>query len=178
MTRANGTDTAATKFPKYRMERVDRLTPDPRNPRTHTAESIDELVRQIDATGWTSPILIAGPQCNILAGHRRRLAALERGMDTVPVLDLSHLKPAQRKAYIIWDNKSVLSGGWDRDFLAASLQELRDEEFDLGLTGFDLGEIDALIGDGNFGPGSADDQGRLDETKTATCPSCGHVFAT
>jgi predicted RNA methylase len=135
---------AAAKFPPYRLARVSDLIPYERNARLHTPESVDALARQITANKWTNPILVAGK--HILAGHRRRLAAIKLGLDMVPTIDLSHLSKTERRAYIIWDNKSALNATWDNDLLALELGELRDDGFDLSLTGFDGLELDSLLG--------------------------------
>ena len=81
----------------------------------------------------------------IIAGHGRLLAARKLGMETVPVIELAHLSPAQRKAYIIADNKLALNAGWDDDLLRLELGALQAEGFDLGLVGFDPDEIDLLF---------------------------------
>lgn len=160
-------------FPKYRLARVDSLIPNERNARIHTRESVDELARQIEVNGWTNPILVAGKRNNILAGHRRRLAAIQRRMEFVPVIDLGHLNAKQRRAYIIWDNKSTIDGDWDENLLALELGELRDEGFDLTLTGFDADELSTLLDD----PDPPEPEPVRTTTKTVSCPKCGYVFA-
>ena len=171
------------KFPPYRLARLADLIPDPRNARTHTPESVDALVRQIKANGWTSPMLVAGK--HILAGHKRRLAGLVLALDVVPVIDLSHLSANERRAYILWDNQSAIAGSaWDSEILTLELGDLRDAGFDLSLSGFDGLELDALLGtDGALlDPGSAADPGPVafdaNPGDKVCCPSCGHEFAT
>jgi DNA modification methylase len=137
---------AATKLPPYKLLPVSELTPHPRNPRTHSPADIDILCRKITADGWTNPIAVAGKQHDILAGHRRRLAAIKLGLEMVPTIDLSHLSEAQRLAYIIWDNKSTLSGGWDTDLLGSMMLDLDALKFPLDMTGFDALELDNLLG--------------------------------
>src|SRR5215212_9614522 len=83
----------------------------------------------------------------IIAGHGRVEAAKLLGIGSVPTLRLSHLSPAQRRAYVIADNKLAQNAGWDRDVLAIELQALIDVEFDVELTGFSLAEVDLLIED-------------------------------
>jgi len=172
-TRTRTREAAAPAFPKYRLARVDSLIPNERNARIHTRESIDTLARQIEVNGWTNPILVAGRKNNILAGHRRRLAAIQRKMEFVPVIDLGHLTPKQRRAYIIWDNKSTIDGDWDEDLLALELGELRDDGFDLTLTGFDAGELSALFDE----PDPPAPPPKRTTTKSVECPKCHHAFA-
>lgn len=172
-TRARARQAADSVFPKYRVARVDSLIPNERNARIHTRESVDALARQIGEVGWTNPILVAGKRNNILAGHRRRLAAIQRKMEFVPVIDLSHLSAVQRRAYIIWDNKSTIDGDWDEELLALELGDLRDEGFDLSLTGFDAGELSALFDE----PAPAEPQPVRHTTKSVECPKCHHEFS-
>lgn len=84
---------------------------------------------------------------------------------------------AQKRAYVIADNKLAMNAGWDADLLAVEFDELKALDFDLELTGFTLAEIDLLSGRGvDFEPGTEDDQGRLDEKQPIVCPACGHEF--
>lgn len=131
---------------KYRMQRVASLIAYENNPRTHSPAQIDLIARMITEFGFTNPVLVDGRR-GIIAGHGRVLAAEKLGMEAVPTLELSHLNAAQRRAYVIADNKSAERAGWDDELLALELGELRDEGFDLSLTGFDLGELSALFGD-------------------------------
>jgi ParB-like nuclease family protein len=160
-------------FPKYRIARVDSLIPSERNARIHTRESVDALARQIGEVGWTNPILVAGKRNNILAGHRRRLAAMQRKMEFVPVIDIGHLNAKQRRAYIIWDNKSTIDGDWDEELLRLELGELRDEGFDISLTGFDADELSALFDD----PEPPAQPPKRTTVKSVECPNCHHAFA-
>jgi ParB-like chromosome segregation protein Spo0J len=150
-----------------------RPIPNERNARIHTRESVDALARQIGEVGWTNPILVAGRKNNILAGHRRRLAAIQRKMEFVPVIDLGHLSAQQRRAYIIWDNKSTIEGDWDEELLTIELGELRDSGFDLSLTGFDAGELSALFDD----PPPPEPEPVRRTIKSVECPKCHHAFA-
>src|SRR5690606_8025044 len=90
------------------------------------------------------PVLI-GEDDQIIAGHGRVAAARLLGLDQVPTLALAHLTPAERRAYVLADNKIAANAGWDRDLLAIELQGLIDMEFDLELTGFELAEIDLIL---------------------------------
>jgi ParB-like chromosome segregation protein Spo0J len=124
---------------------VDALVPYARNTRTHSAEQIAQLAAAIREFGFTNPVLIDG-EGGIIAGHGRIMAAQQLGMDTVPCRRLTHLSDAQKRAYIIADNKLALNAGWDEDLLAEELAALAALDIDLGLTGFDTSEIDALLG--------------------------------
>lgn len=162
------------KFPPYRLARVSDLIPYERNARLHTQESVDALARHIAANQWTNPILVAGK--HILAGHRRRLAAIKLGLARVPTIDLSHLSKLERQAYILWDNKSALNATWDDDTLSVELSDLRDGGFDLSFTGFDAGELAAILDEPDTDPDDAPDEDGLDGK--VCCPSCGHEFKT
>jgi DNA modification methylase len=124
---------------------IDRLRPYERNPRTHSPEQITRIAASLLEFGWTNPILVDGA-AGVIAGHGRLLAARELGMATVPVIELDHLSEAQKRAYIIADNRLALDAGWDEDLLAQELRALEDLDFNLALTGFDLQELEGLLG--------------------------------
>ncbi|MBF0268860.1 MAG: ParB N-terminal domain-containing protein [Alphaproteobacteria bacterium] len=123
---------------------IDRLRLYERNARTHSDGQVAQIAASMIEFGWTVPILADG-QGNVIAGHGRLAAASQLGLDTVPVVVLDHLTEAQRRAYIIADNKLALNAGWDEELLAAELQALADEEIDLSLLGFDQDEVDRLL---------------------------------
>ncbi len=138
---------------------VEGLIPYARNSRTHTDEQVAQIAASIREFGWTNPVLLDGAS-GIIAGHGRVLAARKLGMAEVPCIELSHLSEAQKKAYIIADNKLALNAGWDNELLALEFGELQELGFDLDLTGFDADELEALAGlDGGEGdddaPGAA-----------------------
>ena len=122
------------------------LTPWPRNARTHSKKQIRQIVASIRQFGFTVPVLIdeAG---TILAGHGRVAAATVLGLTTVPCLQLTHLSEAQKRAYVLADNKLALNAGWDEDLLATELGALlaTDLDLDIGVTGFSIPEVDALL---------------------------------
>lgn len=161
---------------KIRKVKVNELLPYARNSRTHSEAQVAQIAASITEFGWTNPILADGDK-GIIAGHGRLLAARKLGMDTVPVIELSHLTKAQKQAYIIADNKLALNAGWDLDLLKVELQEL-DGKFDLALTGFNAGELAAMFDVPNFAPGTEDQQGKLDELapKIVQCPHCGQEY--
>jgi hypothetical protein len=133
-------------FPAYVVARVDSLVAYDKNPRTHSPAQIDKLAASIREFGFTNPILTDGKN-GVVAGHGRVLAAQKLAMETVPTLELSHLSAAQRRAYVIADNKLALDAGWDEDLLRLELGALREDGFDLSLIGFDAGELAGLFGD-------------------------------
>ena len=135
----------AAKFPRYRMVKTEELLPYENNARTHSDAQIAKIVRSIREFGFTNPILTDG-DAGVIAGHGRLLAAQQLGLETVPTIELKHLTPAQRKAYVIADNKLALDAGWDMDLLRIEMGDLRDMAFDLDLTGFDPMEVDKLFG--------------------------------
>ena len=122
---------------------TDRLIPYARNSRTHSDAQVAQIAASIKEWGWTTPVLVdEGGQ--IIAGHGRIMAARKLGMAEVPVVIASGWSDAQKRAYVIADNKLALNAGWDNDLLALEFGELEGLGFDLELTGFSLDEIDAL----------------------------------
>lgn len=126
------------------------LIPYARNARTHSEAQIAQLAGSIREFGFTNPVLIDSAG-GIIAGHGRVMAGLLLGMETVPCIRLSHLTDAQRRAYILADNRLALNAGWDQEFLAVELDELRDLNFDITLMGFTTEELNDLIGTPNIG---------------------------
>ncbi|TAN58000.1 MAG: site-specific DNA-methyltransferase [Magnetospirillum sp.] len=123
---------------------IDRLIPYGRNARTHSDSQVAQIAASIVEFGWTNPVL-ADSKGNVIAGHGRLAAAKSLGLDTVPVVILDHLTEAQRRAYILADNKLALNAGWDDETLAAELHALNAEGYDIDLIGFTAAELDALI---------------------------------
>lgn len=121
------------------------LIPYARNSRTHSDKQVAQIAASIKEFGFTNPILIDGDNC-IIAGHGRVLGALKLGMKEVPCLVCDGWTDAQKKAYIIADNKLALNAGWDDELLSLELAELDGFGFDLSLTGFDESEVEFLIG--------------------------------
>jgi DNA modification methylase len=136
---------------------VDRLIPYARNARTHSEPQVSQIAGSIAEFGFVNPILV-GEDDVIIAGHGRLLAARKLGMAEVPVIRLEHLSETQRRALVIADNKIAANSTWDEDMLRLELEELRAEDFDLDITGFDLDEIDRLLqGTDSEGAGLTDD---------------------
>ena len=124
------------------------LRPYTRNARAHSPKQIAEIAASIKAFGFNNPILI-DKDSGIVAGHSRFEAAKQLGLATVPTIRLEHLSDAQKRAYILADNKLAEKAGWDREILAIELQNLMEFEldFDISATGFEMPEIDVLISD-------------------------------
>lgn len=122
------------------------LRPYPRNARTHSRKQLRQIADSIKTFGFTNPILI-DKRDMILAGHGRVEAARLLGMNKVPCVRLETMTSAQKRAYVIADNKLALNAGWDEELLALELKELLalDAGFDIGITGFNIAETDALI---------------------------------
>jgi DNA modification methylase len=119
------------------------LIPYARNSRTHSDEQVTQIASSIKEFSFTNPVLIDADG-GIIAGHGRVMAAKKLKMESVPVIVLSHLTEAQRRAYVIADNKLALNAGWDDEMLRVEFQELQDLGFDVELTGFSMDEINAL----------------------------------
>lgn len=132
--------------PKIIWRDADDLIPADRNARTHSDKQIAQIAASIDQFGFTNPILIDAND-TILAGHGRMTAAKLLDMAQVPVICLDHLTEAERRAYLIADNRLAELAGWDRELLAIELQGLSqiDLGFEIELTGFETAEIDVLI---------------------------------
>lgn len=103
-------------FPEYKTVKVSNLVPYVRNSRTHSAEQVAQIAASIREFGFTNPLLI-DEQGGIIAGHGRLLAAQKLGFDEVPAITLHGLSDAQKKAYVIADNKLALNAGWDDEML-------------------------------------------------------------
>ena len=123
---------------------VDDLLPYAKNSRTHSPEQVAQIAASMVEFGWTNPVLIDANGM-IVAGHGRVLAARKLKMDSVPCIRLGHLTPTQARAYVIADNKLALNAGWDDAMLKAELDVLKEEGFEIGLTGFSDDEIEALL---------------------------------
>jgi DNA modification methylase len=137
------------------------LRPYPGNARTHSKKQIRQIAESIRRFGFTNPILI-GEDGEIIAGHGRVEAAKLLGLDTVPTVRLAHLSAAQRRAYVLADNKLALNAGWDRELLTIELHGLIDFDFDVELTGFSSSEIELVLDDAResspHGPTEAEDE--------------------
>ncbi|WP_407827267.1 site-specific DNA-methyltransferase [Sphingomonas sp.] len=162
---------------KLNERRPDELRPYGLNARSHSKKQIKQIAASIQRFGFTNPILITDSG-EIVAGHGRVEAAKLLGLQSVPTIALSHLTDAERRAYVLADNKLALNAGWDREILAIELQGLIDLEFDIELTGFSLAETDFILDDmcegDPEGPDSAEDQ--IPQLADAAVTACGDVW--
>ena len=124
------------------------LIPYARNARTHSDSQVAQIAGSIQEFGFCNPVLIDKAN-GIIAGHGRVMAANLLKLQTVPCIRLGHLSDAQRRAYILADNRIALNSGWDEAMLEVELAELHADEYDLGLLGFESGELSMLIGLGS-----------------------------
>tara|TARA_R110000796_G_C14528816_1_gene431618 strand:+ start:466 stop:981 length:516 start_codon:yes stop_codon:yes gene_type:complete len=164
---------------KQQIEQVaiEALIPYARNSRTHSDAQVAQIAASIKEFGFTNPVLIDEDD-GIIAGHGRTLAARKLGLEQVPCIRLTSLSSAQKKAYIIADNKLALNAGWDDEMLKVEIQELTELDFNLDLLGFNADELHKLVDDVSFDPATEDDQGKLDQLdpKWISCPKCGGEF--
>lgn len=124
---------------------LEELIPYARNARTHSDAQVAEIAASIKAFGWTNPILIDGEN-GVIAGHGRLQAARQLKLKRVPCIELAGLSEAQRRAYIIADNKLATNAGWDLRLLALELGELQAAGISLPLLGFNPAELKDLVG--------------------------------
>jgi DNA modification methylase len=139
---------------------VDQLIPYARNSRTHSDAQVAQIAASIKEFGFTNPILVDGEK-GIIAGHGRVMAARKLGLADVPTIELAHLTDAQRRAYVIADNKLAENAGWDTDLLKIEVADLDAMEFDLDLLGFSPEALAGLLAtatpEGNTDPNDTPD---------------------
>src|SRR5262245_33601566 len=133
---------------------VRELRPHPNNARTHSTKQIRQIANSIEQFGFCNPVLIDDSK-QIIAGHGRVQAAKLLGIDAVPTCRLSHLSEADKRAYVLADNKLAEKAGWDRELLAIELQGLIDLDVDVELTGFEMAEIDIILEEAQEASGAA-----------------------
>lgn len=152
-----------------RIERwaIERLIPYERNARTHSPQQIRKIADSIREFGFNNPILVDAA-AGIIAGHARLEAARELNLTEVPVIVLSHLSEAHKRAYILADNRLALEAGWDDEILRQELQALENASFELDLIGFSREELDELLGDKPSA--DRDDEAPAVETTAITQP--------
>ena len=132
--------------PQIRMIAIDALIPYARNARTHSDAQVAQIAASIVEYGWTNPVLTDGDK-GVIAGHGRLMAARKLGVKEVPVIELAHLTPEQKKAYILADNRIAENAGWDQELLKLELAELQSMDYDLSLIGFSQEELDGFFED-------------------------------
>jgi len=123
---------------------IEELIPYAKNSRTHSDEQVAQLAGSIKEFGFNNPVLVDKDN-SIIAGHGRVMAARRLGLTQVPCIRLEHLTETQRKAYIIADNRLALNAGWDNQMLTVELNDLKADDFNLDLLGFDVDELNALL---------------------------------
>lgn len=125
-------------------KRVEDLIPYVNNARTHSDDQVTQIASSIKEFGFNNPILTDGEN-GVIAGHGRLLAAKKLGLETVPTIELSGLSEAQKKAYILADNKIALNSGWDEELLKIELDDLQLQGIDLETVGFSAEELQNII---------------------------------
>lgn len=130
------------------MVSINKLIPYVNNARTHSAEQVNKLRSSLREFGFVNPVIV-DKDYGIIAGHGRVLAAKEEGIDEVPCVLVDYLTEAQKKAYIIADNRFAQDSGWDEELLRIEIESLQGEDFDISLTGFETDEIADLFKEGN-----------------------------
>ncbi len=139
-----------TDLQRIELVPIGLIRPNPKNARTHSRKQIKKIAASIRKFGFLNPLIVDDANL-VLAGHGRLDAARLEGLDHVPVVRFCHLTDAQKRAYLIADNKIAEQAGWDRELLAIELEELIDllpaDGFDVSITGFEAAEIDLLFAD-------------------------------
>ncbi len=133
-----------TCTPIKRVATVD-LIPYANNSRVHSDEQVSQIAASIKEFGFLNPIIIDGDN-GIIAGHGRVMAANKLGIKELPCVDASHLSEAQKKAYVIADNKIALNSDWDVELLKIEIESLQEDDFKLDLLGFDIAELNEILG--------------------------------
>ena len=124
---------------------VSKLIPYVNNARTHSAEQVMKLRSSLREFGFINPVII-DREYNVIAGHGRIMAAKEEGIKEVPCVFVDYLTEAQKKAYILADNRMAMDAGWDEELLRVEIEALQGADFDIGLTGFDENDLADLFG--------------------------------
>ena len=133
-----------TCTPIKRVATVD-LIPYANNSRVHSDEQVNQIASSIKEFGFLNPIIVDGDN-GIIAGHGRVMAANKLGIKELPCVDASHLSEAQKKAYVIADNKLALNSDWDVELLKIEIESLQEDDFKLDLLGFDIAELNEILG--------------------------------
>lgn len=155
---------------------VSKLIPYVNNGRSHSAEHVMKLRSSLREFGFINPVII-DREFNVIAGHGRILAAKEEGILEVPCVFVDYLTEAQKKAYILADNRMAMDAGWDEELLRIEIEALQNEDFDIGLTGFDESEIADLFGS-DYTSGVKDDDYDLSAAlEKATFVKRGDIWA-
>ena len=126
---------------RYEDVEIEKLKPYKNNARTHSDEQIEKIAKSMKEFGFINPVLVDG-DLNVIAGHGRILGAKKLGMKEVPCLFIEDLTEEQKRAYIIADNRLAEDAGWDKELLKIELEDLKNMNFDITLTGFELEDFD------------------------------------
>ena len=165
--------------PKIEEIAIEKLIPYAKNSRKHSEAQVGQIAASIKEFGFLNPILI-GDDMTLIAGHGRLLAAQKLELKTVPCIRAKHLTPAQRKAYVIVDNRLSETSDWDKEMLKLELEDLSlNLNFDLSPLGFSPDEIMALTFTGWVDTGTTPDEEPEQNDrpkKEITCPHCKKTF--
>ncbi len=156
-------------------KKTDALIPYINNARTHSDAQVSQIAASIKEFGFNNPILLDGDN-GIVAGHGRCLAAKKLGIKEIPCIELSHLSEAQKKAYILADNKIALNAGWDDETLQAELEELKTLDVDFSILGFNKDELDDLFEDCGVGGGGLTDEDSAPEAPEQPKTKLGDIY--
>lgn len=154
---------------------IARLVPYVNNARTHSPEQIAKLRSSLREFGFINPVIIDSDY-GIIAGHGRVMAAKEEGIEEVPCVLVDYLTEAQKKAYILADNRFAQDAGWDEELLRIEIESLQGENFDVSLTGFDDSEIASLFGSDRDKEARDDDFDLTAALEKASFVECGDVW--
>lgn len=166
---------------KIEQIKTEKLIPYARNSKLHSEAQVGQIAASIREFGFNNPVLIDKDN-GIIAGHGRVLGAQKLGLESVPCLRLAHLTDIQKRAYIIADNRlSETGGGWDTELLALEIEDLRLEDYDIDLTGFDADSLEAMFDDASGNDdtppeSSAKEIDPDDYQMGHRCPRCGFEF--
>ena len=177
-------------WPADKVERraIKKLIPYARNARTHSDEQVAQIAASMREWGWTNPILIDEAN-GIIAGHGRVLAARQLGLTDAPCMVATGWSDAQRRAYVLADNKLALNAGWDAEMLSLEIKGIADLGFNMTLAGFGEDELAALSADKTEGLTDPDDVPETPETTVTVlgdvwllgayfkCEECGKQFS-
>lgn len=159
---------------------IDDLIPYLNNSRTHSDEQVTQIASSIKEFGFTNPVLI-DEQGGVIAGHGRIMAGKKLGLEKVPTITLAGLTDAQKKAYVIADNKLALNADWDFELLRVEYKALEELNFNLDVLGFDFREVQDLFEIDNLTTDDCvsdiEDFEEVDSFELAhKCPKCGYEF--
>lgn len=154
---------------------IEKLIPYARNSRTHSDTQIAQIAASIKEFGFTNPVLVDGDN-QIIAGHGRVMGAQRLNLTEVPCIRLAHLNNAQKRAYVIADNKIALNAGWDEEMLRLEIGELKDFDFDLSLIGFDSSEIDQMLALNDATTQGNTDEDEVPEEQSRVISNIGDVW--